>query len=245
MLVLLSSAKTLDFSSGKFPFKARTPRFQKEAVQLNAKLKKLNRSQIGKLMDISPKLAEEVFGYVDGFSAVKTRPAILAYRGVVFQQLKIDEYSSKDFKFADSSLRIISGLYGILRPFDLIAPYRLEMATDLGDLPAFWQKKVTQALNADIKEQKAKWLVNLASVEYSSAIAMGQLKASVINIDFKEKRGGKLKTIGLLAKVARGMMADSIIRQGWKDPADLKKFKAGGYKYEPKLSSASNFVFVR
>lgn len=193
--------------------KSSSPLYAKEALSINRSIAKLDKKSISLLMDISPKLTEQVCGFIRDFcDSGNRKPAILMYSGVVYKQLNTKKLKFPDFEFANKTIRTISGLYGILRPLDLIAPYRLEMGANLqiekGQvLYEFWQDKVTAAINKDAIKFKAKCVLNLASKEYSQAVKQEILKIPFINVDFKEKKGSKLKTVGLLAKVARGKMA--------------------------------------
>ena len=251
MIVILSSAKTLDLDTSDVLIETSQPVFQKEAREVNSALAKLNSEEISELMSISPKLSQQVCGFISAFAKPKIKkPAIYTYSGVVYQQIEVASYSKADLQFAERTLRTVSGLYGILRPLDEIAPYRLEMGAGLAvkksaNLYDFWQKKVTALINKDIEETKAKCLLNLASKEYSRVVDSSGLKAPFINIDFKEKQGAKLKTVGLLAKVARGKMANYIVQQRIVNPQLLKKYDIDGYSFKAKLSDDNNFVFVR
>ena len=180
----------------------------------------------------------------------KTRPAALAFKGDVYQGLEAESFSDNDLKFAQRHLRILSGLYGLLRPLDVIQPYRLEMGTKLKtskgqNLYDYWGTKLTTGLNEALKESKEGTLVNLASNEYFGAVQPKLLEGSLLNIGFKEKRNGQLKFVSFSAKKARGLMAKFIIKERLKNPDDLKNFDLEDYKFNKKLSSELDWTFSR
>ncbi len=246
MLVIISPSKTLDFNDNNFStqLNCAVPKYEKESLELVKELKKLSPQQISKLMDISEKLSALNFDRFNNFSEQKSKPALCAYKGDVYQGFELEKYDSKDFEFANSHLRIISGLYGILKPLDLIKPYRLEMSINLPNskgknLYDFWQDKITEHLNNENQEL----IVNLASNEYSSVIKRSKLNKKVIDVVFKEMHKGVLKIIGIQAKKARGMMANFIIQNKITNIKDLKKFSP--YKFNESLSSEEEYVFTR
>lgn len=252
MLALISPSKTQDFTP--IPGKFEAPALIKETEQLVSIAKKLSPEKLGGLMDISEKLAnlnyERYQNFEFPFTAKNAKPAVLAFRGDVYDGLDADSLSAKDLEFSQTSLRILSGLYGLLKPLDLIQPYRLEMGIALKnprgkDLYAFWGDRITQLLNQQLKEEKTDTVINLASVEYFSAIQPKKLEGRIINIHFKERKAGQLKVVALFAKRARGMMAGHIIRNRIKSPKGLMNFTEGGYGFEPELSTDSEFVFAR
>ena len=180
----------------------------------------------------------------------KTRPAALAFKGDVYQGLEAESFNDNDLKFAQRHLRILSGLYGLLRPLDAIQPYRLEMGTKLKtskgqNLYDYWGTKLTTGLNEALKESKEGTLVNLASNEYFGAVQPKLLEGSLLNIGFKEKRNGQLKFVSFSAKKARGLMAKFIIKERLKNPDDLKNFDLEDYKFNTKLSSELDWTFSR
>jgi len=253
MLYLLSPAKTLDYESELPTVRATMPRFLEHSTELAEIMKKVKPAELEKLMAISSKLAELNAERFDqwraDYSKPEGRPAILAFKGDVYQGLAVDEWDKADFPEAQKSIRILSGLYGILRPLDLILPYRLEMGTKLANdrgpnLYHFWGSLLTDSLNKELKgEQDA--VINLASNEYFSAIKAKELKSPVITPVFKDWKNGQYKVISFYAKKARGMMAAWAIRKKAKTPAELKRFKGGGYAFDKSLSNDTSWVFTR
>lgn len=254
MLLVLSPSKTLDYESA-LPTKTHTqPAMLRDSETLVAALRKYTPKKLSALMDISDKLAalnvERYKAFSLPFTPANARPAILAFKGDVYEPLPVEKYREKDFTFAQGHVRILSGLYGVLKPLDLIQPYRLEMGTRLKvgkakDLYAFWGDRITDALSAGLEGQKDRLLVNLASEEYFSAVRPKRLDGKVLNIVFKENQKGALKIIGLFAKKARGMMTDFVIQNHIIDHKELKDFNAAGYAFQPKLSGEDSWVFTR
>ncbi|MCC2646465.1 MAG: hypothetical protein K0R02_530 [Rickettsiaceae bacterium] len=252
MLTILSPSKTQDFSLLTNNIKSTVPEFSNDAEELVSICKKLSTEEIAILMSLSAKLSSSTYDKFQQFNsaAQASKPAILAYTGDVYNAMNPDKYTPEDFKFANSHLRIISGLYGLLKPLDLIQPYRLEMAIRIEnpkgkDLYHFWQDKITLCINRELAQMRSPILVNLSSEEYASVINYKKLEGNFISISFKENKNGKLQTIGLLAKKARGMMADFIITNRIDTPEQLKKFCVNGYIYRPELSNDKELVFVR
>lgn len=245
MLALLSPAKTLDFSPSIIADSTQ-PQFLKEADALLKALKKLSLKQIGALMDISPKLAALNYERFQHFDADQPKQAILAYKGDVYEGLQADDFTLADLKFAQSAVGILSGLYGLLHPLDLIHPYRLEMSIPVrtgkaNDLYQFWGHKITDAIN----EVEQTLVINLASQEYFKAIHPKLLKAELLQVSFKEKKGKDYRMVALFAKKARGMMARYIILERIKTKAALKDFSGSGYRFHSTLSTPDHFVFTR
>ena len=245
MLVLISPAKTLDFSSSIPNNLTQTiPIFAKESKELVNLLKKYSAKEISQLMSISDKLGELNYQRFQNFDHSITKAAIYAYKGDVYQGLELEKYSLEDLNFANQTIKIISGLYGLLKPLDLIAPYRLEMSIALPNpqgknLYDFWKKKLTNQLN----HETADCIINLASQEYSSAI--GILNKPKIDITFKEEHKGEYKIIGIHAKKARGVMANYIVRNSIKEPEVLKNFNENGYRFASEFSKKEEYVFIR
>lgn len=184
------------------------------------------------------------------FTQANAKPAILAFRGDVYQGLDADSLDAGARDHAQKHLRILSGLYGLLRPFDLMQPYRLEMGTRFrtdhaADLYGFWGDKIAKALNADMKEVGASCLINLASREYVKAVDKKALVAPMITLDFREMRDGEARMIGFFAKKARGVMARFIAENRLTKPADLKEFSVDGYEFAPALSDERVWTFLR
>lgn len=250
MLILISPAKTLDYSTPVFK-ESTQPDFQTDTRSLVRIMKKKSAKEIGDLMHISENLAElnnERFKtFQTNFTEDNSKQAILAFKGDVYTKIDVDEYSKEDFDFAQDHLRILSGLYGLLKPLDLIQPYRLEMGIKLENkkgknLYEFWDKKIAKAINA---VADGKTIINLASQEYFKAVHQKSLKSPLITIEFKEFKDDSYKIIGFFAKQARGMMSNFAIKNRVTEPELLKTFNEAGYEYSEKLSDASNWVFVR
>ena len=254
MLAILSPAKTLDYET---PLKTKLnsqPIYGRESNQLIKTLRTFEPFEVASLMKISDKLAElnhkRYVEWRNKPAESKTRPAALAFKGDVYQGLEAESFNDNDLKFAQRHLRILSGLYGLLRPLDVIQPYRLEMGTKLKtskgqNLYDYWGTKLTTGLNEALKESKEGTLVNLASNEYFGAVQPKLLEGSLLNIGFKEKRNGQLKFVSFSAKKARGLMAKFIIKERLKNPDDLKNFDLEDYKFNKKLSSELDWTFSR
>ncbi|NMM48850.1 peroxide stress protein YaaA [Marinigracilibium pacificum] len=254
MILIISPSKTQDFSDSDFKIKSSIPEFLSESKKLVRELRKLSVTQLESLMAISTNLAElnaqrfEEFSVP--FSEDNAKQALMAFKGDVYTGFDFGSYSESDFEFAQNHLRILSGLYGMLKPLDLIQPYRLEMKTKLEnergkDLYKFWGDRPTDKLNKEFKEHKSKVLINLASNEYFKVIDKKKLDAEIITPVFKEIKGGKAKVIAIFAKKARGTMADYIIKNKIQNPEELKLFTGMGYTFDNELSSKNEFVFTR
>jgi cytoplasmic iron level regulating protein YaaA (DUF328/UPF0246 family) len=254
MIVLLSPSKTLDFESKPLTKSFTQPVMLKDSELLINELRKYSPEKLAKLMDLSDKLAHlnydryQVFN--TPFSLDNARQALLAFKGDVYDPLALESYSKADFDFAQHHIRILSGLYGLLRPLDLMQPYRLEMGTTLNNkrgknLYKFWGKTITDEINKSLKADKNKMVINLASVEYFHSVQPESLEAPLLNIVFKEKQKGGLKIIGLFAKKARGMMTNFIIKNHIDKPESLKDFDEEGYVFQPSLSNSSQWLFTR
>ena len=254
MMLVLSPSKTLDFESKLRIATHTVPDMFRDSEMLIRELRTYPQKKLSALMGISDKLAalnmQRYRDFTTPFTPANARQAILAFKGDVYEPIEVESYSRDDFAFTQKHVRILSGLYGLLRPLDLIQPYRLEMGTRLTnprgkDLYGFWGERITQALNGELTSHKSKILLNLASEEYFAAVKPAKLSGELINIVFKENQKGKLRIIGLFAKKARGMMANYIIKNQIDNVKSLKDFQGGGYRFEPSLSSASDQVFVR
>lgn len=254
MLAVISPAKTLDFESKPTTSKVSEAAFLPDSARLIETMRSQSASQLSKLMKISPKLADlNVERYQTWhlpFNESNAKQALLAFKGDVYLGLAAEEYGQRDFTFAQKSLRILSGLYGLLRPLDLIQPYRLEMGTKIKnpegkDLYEFWGDKITQALNAELKSHKNKTLLNLASNEYFKAVQPKAFDGEIITPIFKDYSGGSYKVLGFYAKKARGYMASYIIKNRLTKPEEIKSFDIDGYKYNPDHSDETNWVFTR
>ena len=250
MLLVISPAKTLDYSSPQAT-SFTLPDFPTEIKDLVGVLKKKSAPQLAELMHLSEPLAalneERYQSFTDTFTPENAKQALMAFKGDVYTMMDVAEYSEADLVFAQQHLRILSGLYGLLKPLDLIQPYRLEMGTRLkttkGDsLYAYWGSKISKALN---EAGKGQTLVNLASQEYFKAVDQKTLSLPVVNIHFKEFKDGKYQVLGLFAKQARGRMSNFVIKNRLTDPEQLKTFHEAGYEFAERLSSATDWVFVR
>jgi len=254
MLAVISPAKTLDFESQCPTEKHSEPDFLEHSAALINKLAKLSRPKLAELMKISDKLANENHQRFQNwqlpFTPENARAALFAFKGDVYTGFELGEYKARDFDYAQNHLRILSGLYGLLRPLDLIQPYRLEMGTRLkvgrsADLYAFWDTLIADALNEALKKSGPKTLVNLASNEYFASIKAERVDGRVITPSFKDLKNGKYKFLSFFAKKARGMMADYMIRERISDPEDLKGFDREGYAFNAELSEGDAWVFTR
>ena len=254
MLMLLSPAKTLDYAS---PLPTNThslPDFIPRSAELIELLRQLSPSEVGRLMQISDPLAQlNAQRYADWskkFNFNNARQALLAFNGDVYEGLDAASLRETQLAWAQDHLRILSGLYGVLRPLDLMQPYRLEMGTRLGnahgkDLYAFWGERVTHAINAALAQHPAPALINLASEEYFKVVKPALLTVPVITPVFEDWKGGKYKIISFYAKRARGLMARFAIDKKITKPAQLKKFDREGYAFDAAHSSPSSWVFRR
>ncbi len=253
MKMIVSPAKSLNFESELPTAQFTEARFLPEAERINKLLKKKSTKALGKLMGISENLSQLNWqrnqDFQLPFSPENARPAVYAFDGDVYSSLDAYSLSADKIPALQSQLRILSGLYGLLNPLDLIQPYRLEMGTKMPvgvkkNLPAFWKDKVTQTLNEEMKEGEV--LLNLASNEYFAAIDTKALNAEIITPQFKDFKNGQLKMISFFAKKARGMMARYVIDTAANDLADIKGFTTDGYQYsEEHTDKASQPVFIR
>jgi hypothetical protein len=252
MLILLSPSKTQE--AGHHYPAATQPEMMEKAEALAAQLKKLDTEEIVRVMQVSEQLAEKTrLRYVEFQLSPKRRngcQALLAFRGDVFSEIDVDTYSEDDFLFAQNHLRILSGLYGILRPLDLIQPYRLEMGgkfrpeRDLG-LYDYWRDDISAALNRHIAQQNISEILNLASTEYFKAVNATALQAPVITVSFKQLKGGSPRTIAIHAKKARGALANYIIRNRLRHSAELHRFSYRGYFFAEELSTRQELLFLQ
>lgn len=254
MLVLLSPAKTLDNETPSRTKKVSMPQFLDESEQLVGVLRKYNSKKLSSLMSISDKLAEL---NVDRFKTWQAdydidsaRPSIQAFRGDVYIGLDADTMSMGDIQFAQKQLRILSGLYGVLKPLDLMLPYRLEMGTSLKttrgrNLYEFWGDQITQSLNAELAKHSDQSIVNLASNEYFKSVNKKVLQGNLISPVFKDEKNGDYKVISFFAKKARGAMARYLIDERCATADAVKAFNSIGYRYSKKASTDEQPVFLR
>lgn len=253
MLMVISPAKTLDYESPLATSTYTQPAFLDDACELIDQLKVLEPHQVSNLMHISDKLgqlnADRFQQWHLPFTPDNARQAILAFKGDVYTGLAAENFSEQDFKFAQTHLRILSGLYGLLRPLDLMQPYRLEMGTRFAnsrgkDLYGFWGNRITDALNADLAKQ-GKVLVNLASNEYFKSVNTKALDARIITPQFKDWKNGQYKMISFYAKKARGLMCAYAISNRLTEAEALKQFDWEGYRYSEEQSKGDNWIFLR
>ena len=254
MLAILSPAKSLDYESKLATRKSSQPMFVADASELIGTLREYDPARLASLMGISDDLAELNYRrnleWAPEFKRPCARPAVLAFKGDVYLGLDAASMSERDFTWAQKHLRILSGLHGLLRPLDLIRPYRLEMGTKLPtdrgkSLYDFWGGKLTCALNEAIEEQKQPILINLASNEYFNVLHRDAIQARIINIHFREYRSGKYRFLSFFAKRARGLMARYMIDHRVKSLKALKAFDYDGYAYNAAMSDGDDWVFTR
>ena len=253
MKIIISPAKSLDFKTELPTKNFSTPNFLSESKKINELLKKKSPSELKSLMSISEKLAELNWNrnntFKTPFNIENARPSIFTFNGDVYSELDAFSLSMDQLNQAQKSLRILSGLYGLLKPLDLIQPYRLEMGTKLNvegslNLYGFWRNKITNKLNDELNENE--FFVNLASNEYSSVIDRKLLKTTMISPVFKDMKNGKLKIISFYAKKARGMMVRYILDNEINNLEDLRGFDYGGYSYSSEESEKmKELVFIR
>lgn len=254
MLIVISPAKTLDYDT---PAKTKTftvPDFLDSSQELINRLKKFTKKDLMSLMSISEKIASLNYKRYREWSLPLTeanaKQAIYAFKGDVYTGLDIERFNAADVKYCQKHLRILSGLYGILRPLDLMFPYRLEMGTHLSTrsgstLYAYWDDLITDEVNKLLAKEKEGVLINLASNEYFKSVRIKKLKGELITPAFKEYKNGDYKMIGVYAKRARGLMSRYILQNRIENVEDLKAFDLEGYKFNKKLTNEKQWVFTR
>lgn len=254
MIIVISPAKTLDFKTLANIQKYTSPEFLDHSAELIEQLKEIEPDKLGQLMSISPKLAtlnsNRYFDWSIPFTPDNAKQCLLAFKGDVYTGLDAESLNPSEVTFAQKHLRILSGLYGVLRPLDLIQPYRLEMGTQLAnqrgkDLYQFWGNLITDSINQDLKKQKDETLINLASNEYFKSVNTKQLKAKVITPIFKDQKNGTYKIISFFAKKARGLMSRYIIQNKLTNPEDIKEFNLAGYYFDSHASTQDEWLFKR
>ena len=254
MLILISPAKTLDYQSPLATERYTQPELLDYSQQLIHEARKLSAPQIASLMSISDKLADlnatRFHEWQPDFTPANARQALLAFKGDVYTGLQAETFSEADFDFAQQHLRMLSGLYGVLRPLDLMQPYRLEMGTKLANarganLYEFWGERISGWLNEALAAQGDDILLNLASNEYFGAVKRKALNARIIDTEFKDLKNGQYKIISFYAKKARGLMARYVIKERIRDPEQLKAFDYQGYRYSAEQSKPDSLVFLR
>lgn len=253
MIAVVSPAKSLDFET-PFDVKATKPRLLECTNELISVLKKKSPEDIKELMSISDNLAElnvsRYHSYKPTHRASNSKPSVLAFQGDVYQGLKAETFDESKMDFAQKHFRILSGLYGLLRPLDLIQPYRLEMGTrlafdDYNTLYDYWGNKILNTLQKDLKAQGDDVIVNLASVEYFKSVDKKKMNAQVIDVEFKDFKSEKYKIVSFYAKKARGSMSRFMIENMITNVADLRAFDYDGYYLDAKESSEKKLAFKR
>ncbi|MBS0354081.1 MAG: peroxide stress protein YaaA [Proteobacteria bacterium] len=258
MIFVLSPAKALDYETPPTTPRFTEPDYLNDAAELIAGLRELSHAEVAKLMDLSDQLAAlNVARYAEWsqpFTPANAKPAVLAFNGDVYDGLDARSLDEADLDYAQTHLRILSGLYGLLKPLDLMQPYRLEMGTRFKngrgkDLYAFWGMTQTEALNRLLARDEAAGhepvLVNLASEEYFKSVKPAQLKGRLLNIGFEDWKGGRYKIISFYAKRARGLMARYAVTQRVEEVEQLKDFDLDGYAFAAEASDADRWVFRR
>jgi len=253
MILIISPSKTQDFKSRQYS-RFTVPVMLEQSQQLIDALKGLNPEQIAGLMGVSDKLAQlnwqRFQDFTVPFDLENAKQALLVFKGDVFSPIDVEAYTDEDFSFAQDHVRILSGLYGILRPLDLMQAYRLEMGIKSGfanakNLYEFWGTRVTEALNADLARQPQAVLVNLASDEYFKVIQPRGITVPILKISFKENKNNTYKVVAIHAKRARGLMVHFVVTNRIENVQGLKKFDLEGYQLREELSSDQEWVFCR
>ena len=254
MIITLSPSKGQDFETPALTKKYSRPADLKDSGLLIRELRKIKVAELQELMGVSSNIAalnvSRYQSFKTPFTTKNARQAIFAFKGDVYGGIDIEHFTEEDFDYAQDHLRILSGLYGCLRPLDLIQAYRLEMKTKLknprGDnLYQFWGEHITNSLNKALAQQQEPVLVNLASNEYFKSVQPKLLDGRLLNVNFKETKNGKTRVVAIFAKRARGMMADYIIRNRIESPAGIKKFRQQGYRLSRELSDDKQWTFER
>lgn len=254
MLIVISPAKTLDHESPLPPHRATRPRMLEHSRELIEGASTWSENDIKRLMKVSDEIArvnvQRFATWATPFTKANARAAIFAFKGDVYTGLDVAAFSAADLAAAQRRLRILSGLYGVLRPLDLMQPYRLEMGLRMdtprgSNLYQFWGEHITRQLQRDMRAAGTETLINLASNEYFKSIKPRQLPGTVIEPVFQDEKSGSWKVIGLWAKQARGRMAAWIVRRGITKPGELKKYRQNGYRYCAEASNEHRLVFRR
>lgn len=251
MIVLLSPSKTLSFEDAPSVEHPSSPVFLTDAERLMKKVKRLNANQLERLMNVNPKLAAQTAQWAGDwqtpFTTTNARPAALCFKGAVYTGLGARAWSEADFTFAQHHVRVLSGLYGVLKPLDLMQPYRLEMGLNWSITPtarnlyAFWGTKI----QSQIASESGGLIINLASQEYSKAAIPRSFDGHIITPAFKDCDNGVYKAKMAYAKEARGTLARHIVQNRWKDPEEMKAFSGMGYAFNEALSTHHDWVFTR
>ena len=254
MLTIISPAKTLDFESPALTDEFTQPAHLTQSRKLMRRLRELSATDLSKLMNVSSNIAElnveRNRRWKTPFTAENAKQALFAFKGDVYIGLDAESMTSDNIRFAQKHLRMLSGLYGLLRPLDLMQAYRLEMgsrlSTDQGsNLYQFWDMRITKALNTELKQTDSRVLINLASIEYYKSIRAKSIKGQIVTPIFKDHHQDRYQVIGFFAKKARGLMARYIIDQQITQVEAIKQFNGEGYAYSPSLSNEREWVFTR
>jgi hypothetical protein len=254
MLTIISPAKTLDFESPALTDEFTQPAHLTQSRKLMRRLRELSAPDLSKLMNVSSNIAdlnvERNRRWKTPFTADNAKQALFAFKGDVYIGLDAESMTSDNIRFAQKHLRMLSGLYGLLRPLDLMQAYRLEMgsrlSTDQGsNLYQFWDMRITKALNAELRQMDSRVLINLASIEYYKSIRAKSIKGQIVTPIFKDYHQDRYQVIGFFAKKARGLMARYIIDQQITQVESIKQFNGEGYAYNPSLSNEREWVFTR
>ncbi len=254
MIVILSPSKTINQSNIKSISDSSIPVFINKGEKLVKKIKKFNPEKIISLMSVSNNLAEQTYDKFQFWNKDHTinnsKQAILSFKGEVYTGLDANSLSDKELHFAQEHLIILSGIYGMLRPLDLIQPYRLEMATKLSiekhnNLYSYWTTVITNELKGTINNSSGNTLINLASNEYSKVIQLKKLEIRIVTPVFKENKNGIYKVVSVYAKKARGLMTRYIIKNSIDNPEEIKLFNEDGYYFNNKLSNENEYAFTR
>ena len=253
MLMIIAPSKTQEFSDF-FPSGITQPQLLQESELLIKELREFSVSDLGKLMKMSERLAlqtsQRIERFATPFTAENARPALTVFHGDVYSNISVDDYSDEDLAYAQDHLRILSGLYGVLRPLDLMQTYRLEMGCPLitsrgKNLYEFWGEKVTDRLNDVLAGDREPVLVNLASSEYSRVVKKKSLQGSILQVDFKERKDAGYRTVAIHAKRARGMMVNFAVKHRVAKVSELCSFQEGGYTFNEELSAKDHYCFTR
>jgi cytoplasmic iron level regulating protein YaaA (DUF328/UPF0246 family) len=253
MLMIISPSKTQNYTKS-LSVETTQPSLLQDSELLIGELRELSAADLSKLMKISERLALQTFQRIKAFEVPFTPenacPAILAFQGDVYSKINIKEYGNNAISYMQNHLRVLSGLYGILRPLDLIQAYRLEMGCALvnrrgRNIYEFWGEKITTEVNRLLDGQKEPILVNLASNEYSRVINKKNLHGSLLQIDFKERKAETYRAVAIHAKRARGMMVDFAVKNRIKSAVKLQDFNEGAYSFHPELSKTNHYCFTR
>lgn len=246
MKIIFSPSKEMKVGELNSPFSF-SPKFQNESVEILNTLKNLDKNQIEKIMKIKGELLEETYNNILNYDSNLEVKAINLYNGVAFKKLELESYNSKELEYLNSSLIILSAMYGALNPFDNIKKYRLDMTMKISEnfLYSFWSEKVTTYLNELLSQDSEKILLNLASNEYSKMINKKSLNFKMITVDFKEFKNGKYSSVSSFSKQGRGMLLNYLIKNQITNIEDIKKFNEENYSFNSELSNENTIIFSR